>query len=468
MRYLTVLAALLFIAAGSSFAQQSVGFSNPDNIDPLLDYRLPDWGYSNFYLDFDAQGRGKDVKGTNSEFVTSMSDLSIRPGYRLFRESEGRTFKLNSSMSLGYQGRSLRSNSSFSNNESKDKERDFNFGLDISTTIREYITDQSFLFGDGNINVTYNSNNSEDFQDGTLSNKVVSYNRRFSATPRIGYGLGRIRNVNPIIRAVRLSERASALGDGIDFTNQDILEAADQFTQYDGYRQTYDRPEKYFWGDMDEATSPNLGSLDAFDMMYLTDVLDEAVGNRLEGWEVVGGAEFNYGNSLERTEESGMVNRYEFIRKRAGIFVDGRWYKNISLTQQWGVTGNATLSYPLEDGDPNTIEEKRSLRLQAGVNYLWNISDRFLLGSGLYNIYSRSKFEGFSIGGGDGFSQWTNRLVLNNNFSYYLENGLFLTLSLYSSLTHDGDTQSDVTLDNRRFDWSASLGLRYYFSRNLY
>lgn len=79
------------------------------------------------------------------------------------------------------------------------------------------------------------------------------------------------------------------MGSGLDFSTQDILDAATQFTEYDGYQQTYDRPEKHFWSDMDESTAPDLGSLSTFDMLFLTDVLDEAIGTRLEGWEAIGG-----------------------------------------------------------------------------------------------------------------------------------------------------------------------------------
>ncbi len=466
MRYFAICVVLVFCSVPSVFAQESVGFSNPDNIEPLLDYRLPDWGYSNFYLDFDARGTGQDVKVGDTKNVRRNGDFSIEPTYRLFRESEERIFNLNTSVDTRYIG--VVQSSSSSSSDTERKRRDFYFDIDFSTDLREYITNRSFLLGEVNMALDYVSSKRENFDDTGLDAKNISYDRNFSATPRVGYGFGRVRNVNPNIRAIRLEERAKAVNGGFDFSRQDIQGAADQFTRYNGYQQTYDRPEKYFWSDMDEAMSPNISSLNTFDMLYLTDVLNEAIGTRLEGWEVIGGAEFDYQNDLDRTEENSTVDRSKYIRKRAGLFVDGRWYENISLTQQWGVTGNAMLSYPLRDGDSNTLEEKRSLSLQAGVNYLWNVSDRFLFRSELSNIYSRSKLEGFSIGGGDVFSQWTNRLLLNNNFSYYLENSLSLTLSLNSTLTHKGNTQSDATLDARRFNWSAGLGLRYYFSRNLY
>jgi len=374
-------------------------------------------------------------------------------------------------MILGYLGRNQNFRSNFSNTESEDKDQDFDIGFSVLTTIKEYVSSQSFIFGDGTINLSYRSMKTESFQDENLTDKRVAYNRRFTATPRIGYGFGRLRNVNPIIRAVRLSERASAINGNLDFSRQDIQAAANQFTRYDGYQQTYDRPQKYFWDDMDLAMSPDLSSLNTFDILYLTDVLDEGIGTRLEGWEVIGGAQFSYQNNLERIErpfnQFDQLIRDELISKRAGVFVNGRWYKNTSLTQQWGITGRVRLSYPLGN-QANNVNGKWSFSFRTGVNYLWNITDRFLLRSELTNLYSRSKLKGFSIGGGMDYYQWFNQLMLRNNFSYFVENRLALTLSLNSRLSHTGNTQSDTTLDARRFSWSAGLGLRYYFSRNLY
>lgn len=473
MRYFVACVFLFCCSATSVFAQQSVGFSNPDNIESLLDYRLPDWGYSNFSLDFDARGSGSDFEGRRSESGGRRGDFNIGPTYRLFRESEERTFQFNSSMMLGYLGRNQNLRSNFSNTESEYKDQDFDIGLSVSTTIKEYVSSQSFIFGDGTINLNYRSTKTESFEDETLNDKRVAYNHRFSATPRIGYGFGRLRNVNPIIRAVRLSERASVIKGTMDFSRQEIQAAADQFTRYDGYQQTYDRPQKYFWDDMDEAMAPDLSSLNTFDMLYLTDVLDEGIGTRLEGWEVIGGAQFSYQNNLERIErpfnQFDQLIRDELISKRAGVFVNGRWYKNTSLTQQWGITGKVRLSYPLGNQTGYTsVNRKWGFSFRTGVNYLWNITDRFLFRSELNNLYSRSMLQESSIGGGTDYYQWFNRLMLDNNFSYFVENRLALTLSLKSRLSHNGNTQSDATLEARRFNWSAGLGLRYYFSRNLY
>lgn len=49
MKKLLLLLGISFLYSSFTFAQESVGFSDPDDISPLLEYRLPDWGYSNFF-----------------------------------------------------------------------------------------------------------------------------------------------------------------------------------------------------------------------------------------------------------------------------------------------------------------------------------------------------------------------------------------------------------------------------------
>jgi len=41
----SALIVLVLILSGNSYAQQSVGFEEPGNIEPMLEYRLPSWGF---------------------------------------------------------------------------------------------------------------------------------------------------------------------------------------------------------------------------------------------------------------------------------------------------------------------------------------------------------------------------------------------------------------------------------------
>ncbi len=469
MRYLLICFLLFFISANSLFAQESTGFSNPDSLQPLLDYRLPDWGYSNFYVDFDANGNGFNQKTDSDQEVQKSGNIGLAPTYNLYRESEKRIIRLNTRMDLFYNRQVDKLSAIPGGPDTRDSGTGFETILNFSSSIREYRTEQSFFYGQGTANLRFNRDKSEEERNGSLITKRVSYDRTFSLSPRLGIGFGRVRNVSPVIRAIRLKERTDALNSDLKFTNGDILSAADQFSRYDGYQQTYDRPAKYFWGDMDEMTSANLGSMDAFDMLYLTDVFDEAIGTRLEGWEIIGGLDYTYLNSLNRDEETvgagEQVTRNTSVNNQLGIFLNGRWYKNTSLNKQWGLAGNMMLQYPLNNN--NLV--KRNLLIGAGINWLWNVSDRILLQASLNESYNRSKREAAVIGGTTTeFSTWSNRITLSTDLNYFIENSLAINASVSPSLMHQGDNLNEDSLNNRRFDWGFRLGLRYYFDRNLY
>lgn len=468
MRYIYICFLLFFISANTLFAQQSIGFSDPDSLQQLLDYRLPDWGYSNFYVDFDAKGDGFDRKTDSDQQVQKSGNIGLAPVYNLYRESEQRIFRLNTRMDLSYNRQVNKSSNIPLGTDSRDSGTGFETILNFSSSIREYRTEQSFFYGQGTANLRFNRDKSEEEGNGSLITKRVSYDRTFSLSPRLGIGFGRVRNVSPVIRGIRLKERTDALNSDLKFTNGDILSAADQFSRYDGYQATYDRPAKYFWGDMDEMISANLGSVDAFDMLYLTDVFDEAIGTRLEGWEIIGGLDYTYLNSLNRDEETvgtgEQVTRNTSVNNQLGIFLNGRWYKNTSLRQQWGLVGNMAIRYPLND---NLV--KRNLSIGAGINWLWNVSDRILLQASLNESYNRSKREGAVLGGSTTeFSTWSNRITLSTDLNYFIENSVVINASVTPTLLHQGDNQGEGSLNNREFNWGIRVGLRYYFSRNLY
>jgi len=56
----SALIVLFFILSGNSYAQQSVGFEEPGNVEPVLEYRLPSWGYHRFLINLAGSGSGDE------------------------------------------------------------------------------------------------------------------------------------------------------------------------------------------------------------------------------------------------------------------------------------------------------------------------------------------------------------------------------------------------------------------------
>jgi hypothetical protein len=447
------------------FAQQTLGFSNPQNIDPLLDYRLPDWGYTNFQIGFNLLNNGGKTKAFSTEDLRYSYNLSATPTYELYRESEERIFSLATLLNLGYQRRLNRQQSSAFNSESEDKENEFLSRLFLNANYKRYVADNSFILAASGFDIAFRRRSDQQSDGGQLIEEQIQHLRFINFSPRIGYGFGRIRNVGPVIRALRMRERARALNVAVNFTNEDIQSAADQFTRYQGYLENYDRPQKYFWGDMDNATTTDLSALDTFDMLYLTDVLDEAIGTRLEGWEVTGGAVFNYSSRLDRVEEDILTRNY-LTTTEAGVFISGRWYKNTSLVNQFGLFSDFTLTYPLNQQDTSPFDDtvQRTASMLIGASWLYNITDRVLLQTSLADFYTRTKIENSLLP--SNYSQWSNQIQLSMDLSVYVENDLSLNFSLSPFLRYSGDTVNEG--HTKFFFWRAAAGFVYGFSNSLY
>lgn len=423
-----------------SLAQESIGFSDPDNIQPLLDYRLPEWGYTNFYLDFSMDG---NVNRTHIQRADENSTegglfLQLAPVYNRFYESESRQSRYSFQSSVDY---SLDARNDFGNNV-KDET---NYNLQISTNLHEKIyKNDSDIFLTTSLRGNFQQAKTENTS--TQTNSFLGnwpFARQFETAATLGFGFGRLRNVNPSIRSLRLGERLNALNNGQSMTNQDYFSAADQFTQYSGYQGTYDRPQKYFWADMDDMISPNLSVLNPFDLLYLTDTTVEAIGTRREGWEVQVSGTLDYSTRYTKNDSVTMENELN----QETIFqprISGSWWKNLSLKHQIAFSGQFQSFIWLNSNSNSTYVGN----LQA--RWLYTITDRILSTTNLAFIQN--------------FTGNSGLISINSEINYFVENRFSIFTNTF--LVHrplfldDGDIRSS--------DLFLNAGLRYYFKRELF
>lgn len=471
-----LLAIIICLTCSTARAQESVGFSEPEDIQSLVEYRLPDWGYSNFWMDLNYRGVLSDNKN-ESEYgelqeTSSTNDLTLNPHYNLYRESEARKFELNSSLYLNFQDRDQKWEGIYDSSENPRNRLETRVQADFLH--RKYFSDDLFLHGSGDFSARLIRRHGDQFEEG----EKISERRRFvhalEARPEIGIGFGRIRNVTPIIRAVRLDERLRSLQQGSGLTRQQLLNGAEQFTRFNGYQRRYDRSQKYFWRDMSTATGGSLSGLDTFDTMYLTDVLDENLGSRLEGWEVWGGARFSYSSNLERVEETEnqieLLDRSRNISQTLHTFTRGRWYKNLSLSHQIGMFGYASYAKPLQNTNTSSIEQNWTITARVGINWLWSVADRWLLRTGLSNEYRLfDQMHNPNNNESEKRRNWTDHIFLNNDLSYFVLNKVAINVYLNSQLRYNRSRFGNSPVDKKReFYLNYGISMRYYFSRNLY
>lgn len=250
--------------------------------------------------------------------------------------------------------------------------------------------------------------------------------------------------MNPSIRSLRLGERLSALTSDQVMDSQDYLLAAEHLTKFSAYNNIYDRPEKYFWGDMNTQISPNLSALNPFDLLYLTDTLKEAIGSRMEGWEIEGSLAFDWTTRYRRDDsyENGSI-----APKHSTLIsqISGRWSKNLSLKHQLGLSANFTSFMRLKPDDGNTTFTT------VNASWLYNITDRILSTTNTFFYYRFSGSSGF--------------FNVSSEIDYFIEN----RFSLFSEVIMVHRPKFLDSDHNRRdIQFFFSAGLRYYFKRELF
>lgn len=436
-------------------AQESIGFSNPENIQPLLDYRLPEWGYTNLFLDFSLDGAFQKSKSTmsNSSATDNLFTGRLAPQYIRYYESEPRvsTYRINPIIDYSVRNQTSRTGV-------EDERDDIELYLQWSLDEKLFLDGSDYFFK-GSFSGLFRQVN---LWDKSVSESVAEYdekslNRVFEPTLSIGIGYGRLRTVNPMIKSLRLNERMNSLDNSQNMTQQDMMQAAEQFTRLNGYQQTYDRPQKYFWGDMDERLATDLSTMDPFDLLYLTDVTSEALGTRREGWEVSATVDLqhNVNYSLDEHRHNGDTFKETSTQTSLTPTFGGSWFKNLSLKHQIGFSGS--FQYHKVLGKDSPLNNNKIFNSSA--SWLYTITDRFLVNTTLnYLRFGRNS------------APWS-RLFLVSSFDYFIEDSFSLFASAdYQYFWNSWQAFSNGSLieseDERRFRFN--VGLRYYFKRGLF
>ena len=195
----------------SVLAQESIGFADPGDIQPLLDYRLPDWGYRNWEL-----SGSLDASGDDDNPLDRQQSLSPRLRYGRYHESERSVWRITGELSGGFDR---------SDWSSQGVLQDMDGRLLASGWIDRYFRSPWFYSLIAIINAYYDESRLDDMR---------SVDRSFSHYLSIGLGHGHQRNVVPLLRAKRISERLRALGRD-PLSDREVERLAEVIAQQGGY-----------------------------------------------------------------------------------------------------------------------------------------------------------------------------------------------------------------------------------------
>ncbi len=439
MKKISLFSLLLAFSLQTSAAQETIGFTNPDEVHHLLNYRLPTWGYDLLYLDFD--GSFSSVNQFNDTRNRNTFGR-LAPNYQYYRESEGLIIDGRASLPLN-----MSRSSTKTANDVESSTREFDAMLSAQADGKYYIEELIFAVGQAEINVNTNRRTT----DG--DNQAEQFRRLADTRVAIGVGAGygRVRNVTPVIRALRFNERLNALNAG-SLNEGQIQDLASVFAQRTGYTRVYNRPNRHFWDEISNTAPDLLGNMNFYDAYYLSETLMESTGQRYEGWDGTGQVFVDRQSYSEKRETDGNTTMdTEQSSTQLGLNLAGRFFHNLSLEQMVSVRANLGFGlYFPDEGDSEGL-------FLAGIElgHLYNITDRILVQSAISNNYERFG------SGDDSFSYRVFRI--NSSVTYFIEDNV----NVFATISYRNDKEDFGNGDRSRSDFGINVGLRYYFLNSL-
>jgi len=420
------------------YCWQSVGFKINDYY-LIKDYQLPAWGYSNGVINLTGNGRF-DRKDEDGKWVDEYYNFWLSSYYMRYYESEKIKYTLGTSLSLNYDYNAT----DYQSDIAKNIERNFQLHPGFIGDCQYYVADKLFLNATISPNYIYHDRNESDNSDDYVS-------QTFQSDTFLGIGFGKIRDVSPVFRALRLRERVEALNKGLTLSENQVRSLADKFALYPQYVNIYDRYEKYFWGELAPILGSEFNNLSIPENLYLSEIMQESI-KRFQGYEL------NLGLDIWQYYSIRDIDDYEYNNLYLGPSLRYKWYNNFNLKYQLKI--NSQVSYvKYIEGD--YLEESKLLLNFSNTHY-YDITDRIKLNSGFTVIYNYIWFDDYK-----GFSLTTN---LSSNLDYFIENNFSLYHQLSFEVEHvdpeiytnvpDYSYYADLKRDQTmRF----SFGCKYYF-----
>lgn len=267
----------------------------------------------------------------------------------------------------------------------------------------------------------YNTKNSDD----DIFDRSIGFNSQ------ILLGKGKIRDVTSKIRVLKLEERILELlrkkggnfeNNKKNFTEQQLKKITDIFNNMNYYTSKFDRPLKYIWKDIKNVLGKTTEGLDPFDIIYLSEIIEQYLERREEGWSFAGGLLYGYRDIEENISSKPYLVDYQEI---GGLLLAG-WSKNLTLDKQLSFGVEISQKRRFYDGfDTDFVTAKLEHKF---IWYIWDkLADTFKINAEFeYNI-------------SDPENRFNLPVTVTNSFEYLIENNVnfFFEQTLLYSYNHE-------------------------------
>ena len=443
---------LMVLFAITNARSQTYGLGNSDPA-VFSQFRIPETNLHSFqtgaslWTDY---GERYDTAYTYSEsYFSNATQMEVGPQYYMLKETDDLRFSLNADVEGSYYNQFERTKSPTDTATLNQAfQKDAGLQLELSSSYRNYGTNENIFYS---ISSNLEANLDDQYQNASVpSGEEYTGSKYQSYDVSFGFGIGKIRNVTPVVSAIRFQERMKQLNlIDSDLSEKAIEDLAEEFYRAGYYSQVHDRPGKFFWQDVQKALAGDgvsLTGLNEYAYSYLSEVPGELRFTRNEGAVAGINLELSYANSYYAhgypvineqfytlgnlyAQYSHQLNLNSQIALNISLSGGPDVIKNSAIRQEYTGTGNVNYSYELTDRIVTTItntfnlmffnslNQEKYLRdnLTASLNYF--VEDHISI-SGSYNwaLFREVNYNGFSI-----YNESDN--FINIGLTYYIDRG---------------------------------------------
>lgn len=436
---LLLLSAVLLSAVQPGLPASDVNF--------IKQFTLPAWSRINYELSISGNAYNwarsiKDYENNDSNFRRNERyGLNLNPIVTKRNESEKGITEYKGGFYSSFRYSSSRNTEDSPN---KDIQRDVYLNPEISLNHKAYHSSKHYYNLETTIKYKYNHR---------YINEDSENNERLAEiTTSAGYGIGKVRDVTPVIMALRFNKRYNSLGKG-QLSDNEIGEIAKVIAKRDVYYSTYDKGNKYFWDAMYKAANGKMEGLSGYEAFMVMEGLGDLRGNRFQGSDFSLNAQYILTDENNSSDNS-FMSKYE---ARYGVIAPiaiGRLYSNISIDYQIGFEGLVSYHIPISEEELY----KHKLELRLNHNELYCITDRILYTGNLDFVIYDTEYA-------KDYTENTLATSLRNDLTFYIEDNVYLNLDADVSWvkTETKKVDSNYDEDNETLNWDFGVSLNYRF-----